>query len=237
MAKYPKLKNPPISEAAIEVRFSKPLEEFDSISQPLLKELEKSYPQKKEMRTVEFAFRLDAEKASRPLQEKLGYRLEDQAKETVLQLKRDGIVLSNVQHYDCWDVFLGKFKTVWDIFSKQAHPCPAIARVGVRFINKFTLPSKHEDYYRRWLILNTDSAEIKKSSLAYLLEEGDFKSIVKIAARKDNNGKFEMQLDIDVFCEKVIDADKIESTLSDLRILKNRLFFQNINPDIIEEFN
>lgn len=237
MAQYQKLKNPPISEAAIEVRFSKPLKEFDRISQPLLNEFEKSYPHKKEMRTVEFEFRLDAEKASLPSKETLGYRLEDQAKETVLQLKRDGIVLSNVQHYDCWEVFWGKFKTVWDIFSKQVHPCPTIARVGVRFINKFTLPSKHEDYYRRWLILNTDSAEIKKSSLAYLLEEGDFKSIVKVAARKDNNGKFEMQLDIDVFCEKVIDADKIENTLSNLRILKNRLFFQNINPDIVEEFN
>jgi uncharacterized protein (TIGR04255 family) len=234
---YPTLKNAPISEAVIEIRLGKPLSNFDEISPGLLEEFAELYPQKKEIRSMQFSFKAGDPNVTAPSEDLLGYRLESQDGKYILQFKKDGIALSNVGPYDRWSTFVAKFNETWTMFSEKFTELK-ICRIAVRYINRFTLSKEHEDYYKKWTTLNINNgANLKKTSLAYLIEQKEFKTIVKIDTSENNNNKYEISLDIDAFCEKEFSNSEINSALTKLRQMKNEIFFNNINPEIIKEFS
>ena len=174
MTNHQTLKNPPISEAVIDIRLAEALSDFDEISSGLLKELEVSYPKKEEIRSFQVSYRINASDLPVPLDSRVGYRLESQDGKYVLQLKKDGIALSNVGAYDGWDTFIKKFTDLWAKFNKKISMAK-ISRIAVRYINKFELSKKHEDYYKKWMTVGINTnANLKKSSLGYLIEQDGF---------------------------------------------------------------
>lgn len=234
MAESQKLKNPPITEAVIEIRLAEPLSNFDDISPKLIEEFAESYPKKKEIRQFQIQFKNNDTDTSNDM---LGYRLEPQDGKYVLQLKKDGLTLSNVGAYVGWDIFVAEFNNIWAKFDNEILESK-ICRIAVRYINNFTLSKKHEDYYKKWMTVKiNDEANIKKSSLAYLIEQDEFKTIVKIDTSENNNDKYEILLDIDAFCEKEFRREEVEGALAKLRGLKNDFFFANIDDEIIKEFD
>ncbi len=237
MADYQKLTYPPITEAVIDIRLTEALSNFDDISPKLIEEFAESYPKKREIRELQVQFKNNDTDIPIPSNKRLGYRLESQEGKYILQLKKDGLTLSNVGAYVGWDIFVVEFRDIWAKFDKEILGSN-ICRVAVRYINNFTLSKKHEDYYKKWTTVKiNDEANIKKSSLAYLIEQDKFKTIVKIDTSENNNGKYEILLDIDAFCEKEFSREEVEGVLTQLRRLKNDFFFTNINEEIIKEFN
>lgn len=237
MAESQKLKNPPITEAVIDIRLAEPLSNFDDISPKLIDEFKKSYPKKKEIRQLQVQFKNNDTDIPIPSNDRLGYRLESQDVKFILQLKKDGLTLSNVGAYVGWDIFVAEFNNIWTKFNNEILGSK-ICRIAVRYINKFTLSKKHEDYYKKWMTVKiNDEANIKKTSLAYLIEQEEFKTIVKIDTSENNNDKYEILLDIDAFCEKEFSREEIDGVLAKLRGLKNDFFFANIDDEIIKEFD
>ncbi len=149
--KHKKYKNPPITEAVIEVRFA------DSLTEQQLEKLiakQKSKFTIRKLEQVELKI-LHEEKSDAQTETKktfLGYKLVDNSDSSnIVQVKRNAISVSRLPPYEDWTKLISSLKKHYEWYtSKQFKP---LSRIGVRYINRIDIPAETgkievEDYFK-----------------------------------------------------------------------------------------
>ncbi|MBS0263334.1 MAG: TIGR04255 family protein [Planctomycetes bacterium] len=170
-----------------------------------------------------------------------GLRLKSVDGNFLIQFTRDGLVFSQVNDYQNWDSFSAAALMAWNVFVGIATPTE-IQRLGVRFINHF--PSATPENLREILI------EPPVCPMGLPLSQFTYQSefavpghplavrVIKlmqpsITAFAGSAGLF---LDIDVFSTKELanDSVAVQTALSQMRWLKNKIFFTLLNESALK---
>ena len=172
-----------------------------------------------------------------------GFRLTSQDKKHVCQFKPNTIVFSRLAPYEHWGQLIQASQPFWNAFRELAAPV-MVDRIGVRFISEVRLNEGEEvaDYVTRppsplnSLGLLADSFFHKDSAAipghAYRL------NVVQTIqpAQPPLTTQRSFIVDIDIFTTEPIAIDVVDSKLSELRFIKNKVFF-SVMRDAEEKFN
>lgn len=249
--KFPHLPKAPIVEAVVDIRTNAeaPWEEAN-IQNQLKKELP-DYPKIMSQRkfTQEIKIGLGLETGGKQSFHDLGWngcRLQSKDQLNIAQFNRDGFVFSRLMPYENWEQLTKERMRLWDIYISLAHPS-GIQRIGLRFINKIVRPMsglKLEDYYKN----PPNSPEGLDFPFAGFMHHDTLMvpgypykiNIIKtiqnsLSAEKKDIG---LIVDIDVFTNEPfsLQKDDLDKRLSEMRWLKNKIFFGSITQKTLELF-
>jgi uncharacterized protein (TIGR04255 family) len=241
------LEHAPIVEAVIEIRtrVESPWEE--SALREQLKAKLPSYP--KIYSQSEFRHEMKM-KPGQPPEQMLhdlgwkGLRLQSADGRYIAQFNRDGFVFSRLQPYESWDQFKEEAMRLWNVHAELAKS-PEVQRLGVRFINRITLPVgevRLEDYL---LVPPQPPAELDLQIMGFfhqdnLLVTGHPYAIKIVrtvqppqAPGPDGGG---LILDIDVSTTEPFEqrTDDIDKRLAEMRWLKNKVFYSSLTKGTLE---
>jgi len=242
---FPTLKNPPITEAVIDIRVELPNEVSLETLQTIQGLLAPRFPKMDQRFSVEAQFKVDEEGAKfigLPSQPD-GFLLSSDKEPVRVQVRLDGFTINMLSPYTKWATFSADARQLWECYKKTARPTK-ITRLAVRYINRlelaperdFTdfiltvpeiapkLPQKLADYLMRLVIPN------ESGSIAVLTES--------TVPRSPSSSTYPIVLDIDVFRFVQLAADDAEiwSIMEELRNYKNLIFFGSLNPTFLETF-
>lgn len=173
-----------------------------------------------------------------------GIRLKSADGHYVAQVKRDGLVFSRMLGYDHWAPFLTAAKEAWHVFVDIAAPVE-IQRLGVRFINQ--IPAATAENVAEFLRepptcpSNLPLMEFVYQSTFNVPGQPFHIRVIKVLQRampevQQSSGLF---LDIDVFLTKAIPNEpaKLDDALSQMRWLKNKVFFTLLTDAAVQSFS
>lgn len=249
MSNYAKLKNPPVAEAIIELRtrMASPVEpeRFDVFRDRLKEQFVKAQP----IRFIASHLHLEegAEVKSDVSHSVIGVRLDDAAGQWVLQAKSDGFTVSRLAPYESWDQLLGAVRELWPVYVEVFAPT-AVIRLGVRYINLFSLPEGSAIDLHALLTkppdipdgLPTEVVEFMTRWVLPFKDSGIVLSIVQAPGEASigvNAGKAGVVLDIDAICDQTFSPDwtAMWDKLELLRNAKNKAFFSCVTKQAWEQ--
>ena len=139
---HPKLNNPPIEEALIDVRVrarpdvtSEQLEViYDSVADQL--------PKKEALRTMRARIRLEStqELVQRSSSDN-GWLFKSTDDLLLLQCRLDGMTLNRLRPYSGFADLFERFRAYWHVYRDAARPLLA-TRLALRYINRFQVPAE-----------------------------------------------------------------------------------------------
>ncbi len=244
MARSQHLDHAPITEALIDFRVDLG-QDFDPRAFLKLKdELGETYPRFEVIRVVEGNIRISDQELSQTTSDRMlfGYRLGNQDSDRITQLRVNGFTYSKLHPYTSWtDVFTEAWR-LWERYVAVSRPA-AVTRVAVRYINHIEIPPPF--CFSEFL---TDPPTIPDSLPQTIstyfkrvtVDEPDTRLSANIIQAVDRPDASAMRflLDIDVYRNHTFDlaAEKLKSSFSDLRALKNRIFFGSIRDEAVRLF-
>jgi len=246
---FPHLQHAPIVEAVIDIRARAEVPWEEEALQAQLKAQLPDYPQADSRRE----FRHDAKMApgEQPQQilEDLGWkglRLRSSDKLHIAQFNRDGFVFSRLHPYESWEQMTHEGMRLWKIHLESARPSE-VQRLGLRFINRILLPPQDFDFedYLTTPPRLPDHLELPFQGFFHnetLAVPGYPYGITIIRtiqppqpAEPDRVG---LILDHDVFSLEpfAIQQDILNRRLTEMRWLKNKVFFGSITKKALAIF-
>ena len=233
-----KYANPPIEEALIDIRLSSVIEG----NQEQMDELADSFKLKLPLKTFKKAFHLNSGQETIQRADFAGIVLKDAQPSHILQLDKDGMTYSIIKNYDTWEQFEGAFLKYWQEFKKLIDKTIFIRRVGVRFVNKLSIPVRELDDLQQYSTIKIDAPlenqELKEVFTRLVLSPSlDVNCIVTQVLNRQISGQ-NLILDIDVFTEKNIPLDDeiLKELFGNFRKIKNEVFEQSLTAKTKESF-
>ncbi len=172
-----------------------------------------------------------------------GFRFASDDNLQIAQIKRDGVVFSRLKPYQDWEQFTGEALRIWQIFLDFAAPIE-IERLGVRFINH--LPSVGAKSLEQVLQdppnrpANLPLEEFVYQSIFRVPEQPFAIRVIKlmppqVPSSSESAGLF---LDCEVYSTKPLtcDPEAVNNALTNMRSLKNRIFFTLLTDEAIRDF-
>lgn len=244
---FPRLSRAPIVEAVIQwqARAQKPME-ADALKKELAARLPR-YPQSAPMKGFGVMATLSAVDETSVVQHQktgfLGLRLTSDDGCYIVQFLREGLVFSRTKPYEHWEPFRDAAKEVWSVYLDLAAPLET-QRLGVRFINHIAgaTPATLRHYLRE---PPTCPANLALREFVY---QSTFDvpghpfgiRVIKVMQPsmpelQQSSGLF---LDIDVFSTTTIQNEPgpLDEALTQLRWLKNKVFFSLLTDAALESF-
>lgn len=227
-------KNPPITEAVLDIRVNLP-KEFDVHQlEKFQNGIEKEFPIKKVNTQWETS-----------LSDPNGYVFTSSDNKKIVQARMDGFTFSKLKPYDNWDAFSKEAKKLWEKYIKTAKPI-GISRVALRYINLIELPHPAGDFKEYFLtgpeivsglpqglaefFMRLVIPDIKTQNTAIIIETVD--------ASKLTESIFPLIFDIDVF--RLVNITPEDSNLwkvfESLREYKNQIFMSSFTKKTKELF-
>jgi uncharacterized protein (TIGR04255 family) len=240
------LPNAPIREAIIDFR-TKPLEAFDpAVFRTLKPTLQTEFPTMEDLSQLRYRFQYQGGKPTSPPEEKNmglhGVVFHSADGKSVAQFRRNGFTFNRLKPYTSWGDVFEKASRLWRLYSKTAG-ATEVTRIATRYVNRLELPGDHPlehylqirtDIPKEWprvmsgflMKLVLEDASGVKANIALALEEPPQQAYIP------------MIFDIDVFREVAEDigADALLDRFSELRAMKNRVFFNGLTKDAIALF-
>ncbi len=133
-------KQPPITEAVIEIRFATPAD--DPAVAKASADFKSYYPQEELITNVGVQLYLPSSpqiKTKAQTVEKRGRRRSSLDQTQLLLLWPENFVISQLAPYPGWDAFFDRFRRDWEMW-KRAIGYRKISRVGVRYLNRIDIP-------------------------------------------------------------------------------------------------
>jgi len=239
MAKYRYLKNAPIVEALIDIRAKNPssfqVKEFSSLRETL----KADYPTVDERRSLEWKGTIAGKQIAQTIEDKglYGYFFKTSDGKSVVQFRGDGFTFSRLAPYTNWDTVLSEARRLWELYSSKALP-EVITRIAIRYINKLDLPLPIHDFSDYLTapprIPDSLPQEVSQFLTRVVIHESDITAnIIQALERSPTPEHVAIILDIDVFKlrETGFNENSVWSELVQLRILKNRIFFESITEE------
>lgn len=251
MASVRSLTKPPIREAIIEVKAD--LSDFGRVT-GLRDLLADRFPNAKPFRLASLAFQVpddsDDVDVDQSAVQQIGWRCESADGAEVVLIRTDGFSVARLADYPGWEKFCERFLELWEEYRQTVAP-PEIQRVGLRYINDLRLPLSESFNFDDWLTSTPrPPAGLPPALVDFMVQmtvptsaEG---TTVHVTQATDSGARSETMLpvviDIDV-CTECIHAsddragDLLASTLSEMRELKNRVFFGLITENLAATYN
>jgi uncharacterized protein (TIGR04255 family) len=233
------LNNAPIKEALIDIRVSQKTGVNLESLRPAVEQAKEEYPIEKKSKLISFLYDMEEEKAksSEPLVR--GYALWNREETQVVQFRLDGFTFNRVKEYQTWeDLYLQATKW-WDLYVSVMKPVE-VTRLSVKYINRILLPDADYPVY-----LTRPPARplgIKGTISQFLYQvtvntEPNITAVITQAVEPNwEDGKVPVLLDIDVSQQVNLEPKdtRIGSSLAELRLLKNDIFFENLTEEAIK---
>ena len=246
---FPHLSRAPIVEAALEIRArAEGAWEESSILEQLKTRLP-DYPAALSQREFRQEFQFWPNQSSETKYHDLGFkgfRFQSEDNLQIAQFNRDGFSFGRLQPYESWERFSDESFRLWEIYSELAAP-GEIQRLGLRFINRILLPSR--DARLEDVLVAPPSTPLGQDfpPVAFLHHDSfavpGYSYIVNliqtVQPRQAPGGEGPaLIIDIDVFNEQpfALETGILRQRVSEMRWLKNKFFFGNINPQALEMF-
>ena len=243
-AKPRHLRNAPIAEALIDLRFHRESQVTDEELDLISKSLSDEFPIKEDHHYGVFEHNLSTEDVSSKVTEQglRGHILRTSDKDRAVQLMRDRLSVSHLRNYDKWESLLDDTKRIWCLFAEVIRP-DVITRIAVRYINKLELPVPMDDF-EDYLTASPQIPDgLPQSFASYQLRmivpKNPMVAVVNQvfeSVEVDNNGEqkcIPVILDIDI-TQKITLAPELEGfdgLIGNLRDYKNEWFFRSITEE------
>lgn len=245
MSEYPVLKNSPIVEAVIDISLkAKEDLTLDQLS-ALHSAIAKDYPQKKEIRRWEG--KLELKQSSLPLSISTetvdGFLFFSHDKTQIFQVRLDGFTFSRLKPYESWEALYTEAYRLWQLYKAVASP--TITRVALRYLNKMQLPLPIKDFSDYLTAPPPVPKSLPQGVSSFLtrvvihdpvIDAGAI--ITQLVEQVVNPNFLPLILDIDVFKLKTEGISELQAweLLNNLRIFKNKIFFESITHKAKEVF-
>lgn len=236
---FPLLGHAPITEAVLEIR-SRSDAPWDEGA--LISELETKlpdYPKRQSRRDIQQTFKIEQGKAPEHTVDDLGwtgFSLRSEDEKQIAQFQRDIFSFSRLQPYEKWHNFVAEALRLWTVYRGLAQRTE-VQRVGLRFVNQIRVPFPNfeiDDY------LVTGPRDIASLPLPFAtffyqdtLAVPDSPYAINVTRTiqppvVDTVGRV-LILDIDVVRGPFeLTETNLESSLAEMRWLKNKLFFGSV---------
>jgi uncharacterized protein (TIGR04255 family) len=246
---FPHLNNAPIVEAIIDLRARAETEWKESVITDKVKSRLHDYPKRLSLSGFhqEFTIGPGATAEGKTIETAwTGLRCQTEDGLQVTQFQRDGFMFARLRPYEQWERLITEAMRVWAIFVDIAEPSE-IQRMGLRFINRIgpiATEARVEDYL--------DPAPRVTRDLDLPVDHFFHQDILRIpgypyAVRLTRTTQpepalqppaFGIIVDIDVFTTQAFETDSIamERRFSEMRWLKNRIFFGCVASKALEAF-
>ena len=158
-----------------------------------------------------------------------------------LVLTQNTFAFLNSGEYENWEAFNGEAKKLWELFQKYVNPANVIQR-SIRYIDSIPIPNPlgHiEDWLSTYLTIGKgllDTVDSYYVSYSYSFEKSNITVNVSQTIGSPESGSTPILLDFDV-----VELNKVPSTsedlwavFSELRTIKNNLFFMSITDKTLE---
>jgi uncharacterized protein (TIGR04255 family) len=239
--------SPPITEAIIEITFGSELQirDFEKIE----KKFNKIYPNRQQLITSTINFGANSSGGSVKVDHQQGgVRLSSNDEADILILSRQKLAAARLAPYQGWEHLYDKIKSGLK-FWKSVAKTQAIARVGVRNINRIDIPIddqgniENQDYLSIYpkLPKSLDKPMLNYLNQVTLPTTNEFwnAQITSTVIPSPKVNHISLLLDIDVFRTNDIPIKEEDflKCLSDVRDIKNYLFEECVTPKAKELFN
>jgi uncharacterized protein (TIGR04255 family) len=240
------LKNPPISEALVDIRavVSALPESFETLAG----ELRAEYPKKDTRRGMLAELKVEHGKLIPPTSRDLGFQgilLHKNDGTAIVQFRPDGFTLNNLNTYMGGAKLIGEAIRLWSQFFVRLQPT-GVTRIALRYINQLRLPYLPGDDFSRFLTAAPPTPKEAPQAVSEFLtrvvahDDEDSQATVITTQQLTNPepNKPIVVIDVDAFRqgEFSVDADELRSILESLRVLKNRTFFSLLTDEAVELF-
>lgn len=207
------------------------------------------YPKRLSMSGLQQEFFLGSDAAPQAKRTDTGWtglHCQTEDKLHVARFERNGFVFSRLRPYDRWEQLVAEAMRLWAIFVDLARPTQ-VPRIGLRFINRMDLPPtpvRIEDY----LYPAPQGARGLDVPFRHFFHQDAFDvaghpyAVRLIRTTQPVPGPDPQHIgiiiDIDVFTTRPFDPDRktIEDRLTEMRWLKNKMFFGSVTSKALEAF-
>lgn len=178
---------------------------------------------------------------------KVGFIWRSADKLDAVQARIDGFTVNRLSPYKDWHDLKQLAQTEWPCYVEAAQP-ERISRLGVRYVNQFAIPVARPirltdiQKYLDWTPSELESSPDLEDFMVRMAIKPDPStpgSVTLLTTQSpDGNSGLQMILDIEFRRDVVltIDSSEMWTHLTDLRDLKNRVFFASITNDLKEMF-
>lgn len=240
-------KNPPITEAVLDIRVNLPKDMDVRQLERFQEGIEKEFPTKKVNTQWEASFELKVGETPQvnSKSDPNGYIFTSPDNKKIVQARTNGFTFNKLKPYDNWDSFNKEAKKLWERYIKIAKPI-GITRVALRYINLIELPRPAGDFKEYFLtgpeiapglpqglaefFMRLVIPDVKTKSTAIIIETVDVSKLTESI--------FPLIFDIDVF--RLVNITPEDSDLwkifESLREYKNQLFMSSFTEKTKELF-
>ena len=245
MAAPRSLRNPPITEALVDIRIAHVAGVSAATLAPLRDELAAEYPEVEERRKAEAKLAVTPQGIETSTQD-LGFAglfVKTQDGRLIAQFRDDGFTLNMLRPYSGGDDLIGRALSLWSRYVEFTKP-RAVVRLALRFINHLDLPYERGDDIRKFL----PAAPFIPDELPQAVSDFLVRSAVhddqtgisailieKLALAPQGATTMPVILDIDTFIAKQLPTTgaALRPRLEALREFKNRAFFALLTEEAI----
>lgn len=171
-----------------------------------------------------------------------GLRCESADKLHIAQFNRDGFSFSRLKPYQSWEQFSQEGMRLWELYNEVAQSSE-IQRLGLRFINRIEFSQvevKLEDFLEnppkppRGMDIPFEGF-LHHDTLAVPGRPYGINVIQTVQPSQGADASWGVILDIDIFTtEPIVNQDLIRQHLTQMRWLKNKVFFGSITSKTLE---
>jgi uncharacterized protein (TIGR04255 family) len=245
MAEQP-YKEPPITEAVIELRFAASIDPDDIAK--VSGDFKSLYPLQHPIVDLRVNLNLpsspQAVTTAQPI-ETHGSRLSTENQDQIVLVWPQIFVCSQLALYPGWDVFFERFRRDWGVY-KRILGYRKITRIGVRYINRIDIPAtvatiEHEDYLNVYPHIPAIFPSVHSYNMVTIIPLPDIGCTLTLnssSAPSPLLGHAAFIVDQDIFKEGDLpqNDDAIYALLKQIRAKKNEVFEACIKPRARELF-
>ena len=246
MARQQQLRNPPITEAILDIRAKLPADIDLATLLSLHSKIAERYPNKQERRKLEGEIRLaeNAQPEARSTVEVDGYLFRSSDNKEIVQYRLDGFTVNRLKPYDTWEKFRDEAKRLWNLYVEAVAP-EQITRIALRYINQMLIPGpiiNFDDYLAAGPTVPEKLPQNVSSFVTrVIIQDPQIKASAIITHAFDKIIEPDIVpiiLDIDVL--KVIQTglnyEEMWEFFEALRNFKNSIFFESITDKAVKLF-
>jgi uncharacterized protein (TIGR04255 family) len=244
LEQYPILRNAPITEALVDIRVKLPPQADIKTVDSMHELIKNRYPKKQEQRMSEIKIELKpGEELAKQLTKINGFRYLSSDEKEIVQARMDGFTFNKLFTYTKWEDLRNEAHRLWLIYRETASP-DLVSRVALRFINNLKIPMPIKDFDEYLACPPRVPNELPQGVSSFLtrviVHEPSIEANAVITQVLESvvGDAVPIILDIDVFKLRVegMEENDIWSTLENLRLFKNRIFFASITEKLKEMF-
>ncbi len=247
MSEWEHLPKAPITEALIDIRVELPSKASVDTLRPFCDEVRIEYPQSRERRKghAEFTFGKPGQTAITVEPEHPdGYVLTSVDGTQIVQVRLDGFTFSRLKPYKTWDHLHQAARPLWARYCDLASPT-SVTRIAVRYINRLELPLPVESF-KDWLTTTPEIAPALPQGMSGFFlrlnipfaEPRGFANVTLAIEPGDYTGYVPVIFDIDAFLPGPFypKDDAMWDRFTNLRAIKNEVFFNSLTPRTVEMY-